>query len=107
MSCKYFSKRRSRALNAVTCKQDENTNMPIRENQNYMDRSDNKENNDKSQFKSGTSNKKLYNKLSSKQMNDMQNDRLYEDGTKKFQTPGNKESKIYSRFNNVMMSADR
>ena len=86
MSCKYFSKKRGRALNAVTYKQDENANMPIRENQNYMNKSDNKENNDKSPFKSGTSNKKLRNKLSSRQMNNMQNDRLYEDGGKKFQT---------------------
>ena len=78
MSCKYFSKKRGRALNAVTYKQDENSNMPIRENQNYMNKSDNKENNDKSPFKSGTSNKKLRNKLSSRQMNNMQNDRLYE-----------------------------
>ena len=108
LSCKYFSKKRGRALNAVTYKQDDKANLSIRENQNYMNRLDNKENIEKSPFRSASPNKKLRNKLSAKdQRFRMQNDRMY-DGGKKFQTPGNKDPANYDRFDNVvMMSADK
>ena len=100
MSCKYFSRKRGRALNSVNYK-DHNEGMP-----NNMNRSNNKVNNEKSPFKF-VSHKKRSKKLSAEKMIDMQTDRRYDNGVKKFQTPGNKDSSYIRYSNAVMMSADK
>ena len=103
MSCKYFSRKRGRALNSVTYK-DQNGGIPISMNQNNI--ADDNVDNEKSPFKS-ISQKKRAKKLSAEKIIDMQTDRRYDNGVKKFQTPGNKDSNLIRYNNAVMMSADK